>query len=287
MILITGASGQLGRQVIEGLLATEPADQIIAGVRDRTRVADLEDRGIQIRHLDYNQPATIPSALAGADKALLVSSNDPVNSLAQHTAVIKAASEVGVSLLAYTSILHADVSTLLVARSGKLTEPVIRDSGLPFVILRNSLYQELFAPAIRQALVTGVIVGTAGEGRAATATRTDYAAAAVAVLTGNGHEGKTYELSGDAAWSFNELVAELTRLSGTEVTYRSVSSGEHLALLLAGGMPAPVAGAFVNTYQGIRAGELEDTSGDLQRLIGRPTTPLRSTLQAVVGQPVP
>ena len=220
MIVVTGATGRLGQLVIDGLLQRVPPAQVVAAVRTPGKAAPLAARGVTVRRADYNEPDQLSAAFAGADRVLLISSNDPLQSVAQHTAVIEAARQAGVSLLAYTSLWHADSSTLLTAVPHRLTEPVIRDSGVPYTFLRNNLYTDHYALAIRQAVKSGVFVGSAGAGRVASATRTDYAAAAVAVLTGHGHENKVYELGGDAAWDYHELAAVLSKVTGHEIAYQ-------------------------------------------------------------------
>ena len=214
MIVVTGATGRLGQLVIDGLLPQVPPAQIVAAVRTPAKAGSLAARGVTVRAADYNEPEQLRAAFTGADRVLLISSNDPRQSVTQHTAVIEAARQAGAGLLAYTSLWHADTSTLLTAVPHRLTEPIIRDSGVPYTFLRNNLYTEHYAPQIRQAVTSGTFVGSAGTGRVASATRADYAAAAVAVLTGHGHENKVYELGGDVAWSYAELAAVLSSSPG-------------------------------------------------------------------------
>ncbi len=277
MITVTGATGRLGRLVVEGLLARVPASQIIAVVRDPAK-ADFAERGVNVRVADYERPESLPAALDGTDRLLLISTNLPARAIAQHAAVTDAARQVGVGLLAYTS---------LVLESGppRSTEPIIRASGLPFTFLRNNQYTDHYAPQIRKAVTDGVLVGSAGNGRAATATHADYAAAAVAVLTGEGHEGMVYELSGDTAWSLPELAAELTKANGSEIGCRDVSFEEHLKLLTASGVPRYVAEVFVANYRAMAAGAFAATPGDLRRLIGRPTTTLAESVAEILSVP--
>jgi NAD(P)H dehydrogenase (quinone) len=282
MIVVTGATGRLGQLVIDGLLQRVPPAQVIAAVRTPEKAAPLAARGVTVRRADYNEPDQLRAAFAGADRLLLISSNDPLQSVAQHTAVIEAARQAGVSLLAYTSLWHADSSTLLTAVPHRLTEPVIRDSGVPYTFLRNNLYTDHYALAIRQAVKSGVFVGSAGAGRVASATRTDYAAAAVAVLTGQGHENKVYELGGDDAWDYHELAAVLSKITGHEIAYRAISPAEHYELLVAAGIPEVVAKLFIDTYTAIADGQLADTPGQLRALIGRPTTSLADAVSAIL-----
>ena len=202
-------TGKLGRLVIEGLLLRMPAAEITAAVRDPSRAADFAERGSRRpRRADYDEPGTLDAAVEGADRVLLISAGNPKRSVAQHAAVIDAVKPACVGLLAYTSLWHADTSTALPAVAHRATEPLIRAAQVPFTMLRNNMYTGIFAPQVRQAAASGALVGISGQGRVASATHADYAAAAVAVLTGDGHEGKVYELSGYEAWSMPELAAE-------------------------------------------------------------------------------
>jgi NAD(P)H dehydrogenase (quinone) len=283
MIVVTGATGQLGQLVTDGLLQRVPPEQIVAAVRTPAKAEPLAARGVTVRAADYNEPGQLSTAFTGADRVLLISSNDPRQSVVQHTAVVEAAREAGAGLLAYTSLWHADTSALLTAGPHRLTEPIIRDSGVPYTFLRNNLYTEHYAPQLRQAVTSGTFVGSAGTGRVASATRADYAAAAVAVLTGHGHENKVYELGGDVAWSYAELAAVLSTLTGHEVAYKSISPAEHHELLMAAGLPPLAADLFIDTYTGIANGELADTPGDLRALIGHPTTSLADAVAAMLS----
>jgi NAD(P)H dehydrogenase (quinone) len=280
MIIVTGATGKLGRLVIEGLLTQVPAAEIRAAVRDPGKAADLGRCGVSVRRADYDEPGTLGAAIEGADRVLLISSNDLQRSVAQHAAVIDAAARAGVSLLAYTSLWQADVSTMLNAAVHRETESLIRASGVPFTLLRNNLYTEHFGPQTRQAAASGTLIGSTGQGRVASATRADYGAAAVAVLTGEGHEDKIYELSGDVAWSLPELAAEISRAAGRDVGYRNVPAAEHRQLLIAAGIPPLVADVFLDTYRAIAEGRLAGTPGVLSGLIGRPATSLTDAVTA-------
>ena len=282
MIVVTGATGRLGQLVIDGLLQRVPAAQIIAAVRTPEKAAPLAARGVTVRRADYDEPGQLSAAFTGADRMLLISSNDPRRSVAQHTAVIEAARQAGVGQLAYTSLCHADTSTLLTAVPHRLTEPVIRDSGLVYTFLRNNLYTDHYALQIKQAAKSGVFIGSAGTGRVASATRADYATAAVAVLTGEGHENKTYELGGDVAWSYAELAEVLSKATGQEITYQAVSAAEHAELLVAAGIPRIAADLFTDTYAGIADGQLADATGQLSAVIGRPTTSLAAAVAAIL-----
>lgn len=284
MIVVTGATGKLGRLAIEELLKRTPPGALAAVVRAPEKAADLAARGVQIRQGDYARPETLVSALAGAEQVLFISSNEVGKRTAQHAAVVEAARRAAPRLLAYTSLLHADTSRMGLAAEHKATEAAIRASGLPFAFLRNGWYLENYTENLAPALQHGAILGSAGSGRIAAATRADYAAAAAAVITGAGHEGKTYELAGDVAFTMAELAAEVSRQAGKPVAYRDLPEAEYAAALVAAGLPKPVADMFADSDVGITRGELDDASGDLRRLIGRPTTPLAAAVAAALGK---
>lgn len=279
MIVVTGASGHLGRLVVEGLKKQLPADRIVAAARTPEKAADL---GVPVRKADYDDPATLAAAFDGADKVLLISGSEVGSRVAQHRAVVEAAQKAGVSHLVYTSAPRADTTPLVLAPEHKATEEIIRKSGLPFTFLRNGWYNENYEQTVQQAVHTGEFVGSAGEGRTASAARADYADAAVAVLTGEGHENKVYELSGDIAWTRAELAATIAEAAGKPVTYRNLTSERHQATLVEAGLPEATAQFVVALDGNTRDGLLGETSGELRELIGRPTTPIGEYVAAVV-----
>jgi len=284
MIAITGATGHLGRLVIAALLARGvPAGEIVAIVRDAGKAADLAARGVQVRQADYDRPDALTAALRGVDKLLLVSSSQVGRRAAQHRNVVDAARAAGVTLLAYTSIPKADTSRMLLADEHKATEGMIRAAGLPFVFLRNGWYTENYTDNLAPTLQHGALLGSAGEGRFTPATRADYAAAAAAVLTGPGHENAVYELGGDESVSLADLAAEISTQSGTPVTYRDLPAGEYAAALTGAGLPAALAALLADADLGIARGDLTTESGDLRRLIGRPTTTLADAVRTGLG----
>lgn len=283
MIVVTGASGQLGRLVIEALLQTVPASQVVAAVRNPAKAGDLAARGVQVRQADYSQPATLDAAFKGADKLLLISSSEVGQRAAQHRAVIEAAQRAGVKLVAYTSILHADSSPLGLAAEHQETEALLRASGLPFVLLRNGWYTENYAGGIRAALAHGVVLGSAGAGRIASAARADYAAAAAAVLTQADQAGRIYELAGDGSYTLAEFAAEIARQSGKAVVYQDLPEADYKAALLSVGLPEGLAGLLADSDVGASRGGLFDDSHQLSQLIGRPTTPLAASVSAALA----
>lgn len=280
MIVVTGATGQLGRLVVTALLDRGvPAARVVAAVRDPKKAEDL---GVTAREADYDRPETLAGAFEGAEKVLLISGNEVGRRVPQHRAAVDAARAAGVRLLAYTSVLRADTTTVSVAPEHKATEEHIRASGVPFSFLRNGWYNENYEQTVRQALATGVIPGAAGDGRVASAARADYAAAAAAVLTDEGHEGTVHELSGDTAWSMSDLARMITEVSGTEVVYQDMPVDLYTRTLSGVGLPEEVALMLARMDTDIAAGVLADTPGELSRLIGRPTTPMRDTVLALV-----
>ncbi|MBW0253493.1 SDR family oxidoreductase [Cellulomonas sp. PS-H5] len=284
-IVVTGATGHLGRLVVTHLLADGvPADQIVAAGRRTETLADLAERGVRVATLDYGQPETIAVALEGAETVLLVSGSEVGQRVEQHRAVIDAAKAAGVGRLVYTSAPKADTSPLVLAPEHKATEEILRASGLTFTILRNGWYTENYLGDVQQARETGEIVGSFGDGRVASAPRDDFAAAAAVVLRTEGHDDAVYELSGDEAWGFDELAAAASEVLGRPVVYRAVSPEQRAADLAAAGLDEGTVGFVVALEGNTRDGLLAETSGDLSRLIGRPTTPLIEALRAALAE---
>ncbi|MBA4247080.1 MAG: NAD(P)-dependent oxidoreductase [Microbacterium sp.] len=280
--LITGATGHLGRLAIEALLDRGVDTATIVGSgRAVEKAADLAARGVRIVAADYTDAASLDAAFAGVDRLVLVSSSEMGQRATQHQAVIDAAVRAGVQHIVYTSVLDAEETALILAPEHKATEQAIRASGIPFTILRNGWYTENYAATIAQGAATGAVLTSAGEGRVSSALRAEYAEAIAAVLTSEGHENRIYELSGDTAWSFAELAEAVAEVAGTPVALASVSPDEHAAALAAAGLDAGTTGFLVALDGDIRAGLLDATSGDLARLIGRPTTPLVDAVRVI------
>lgn len=283
MIVVTGASGQLGRLVINSLLARKvPAAQIVAAVRNPARAADLAALGVQVRAADYTQPATLDAAFNGADQVLLVSSSEVGQRFPQHKNVIDAAKRVGVKLLAYTSLLHADSSPLGLRDEHFATEQYLLEVGLPHVVLRNGWYTENYLASIPPAVQHGAYIGSAGEGRIASAARADYADAAAVVLTSPDQAGKVYELAGDESYTLAEFAAELSRQTGKQIPYINMTEAEFKGALLGAGLPEPIAALLADSDTGASKGGLFDDSHTLSTLIGRPTASLAALMQAAL-----
>lgn len=277
-VVVTGATGHLGRLIVEGLL--DAGVDVVAGGRRTERAADLAERGARVVELDYDRPATLADAFAGAGTVVLVSGSEVGRRVAQHGAVVDAAKAAGVRRVVYTSAPHADATDLVLAPEHKATEELLAASGLVTTVLRNNWYTENYVPALQQAAATGEVVGSVGAGRVASASRADFAAGVVAVVTGDGHDGRTYELSGDHAWTHDELAAAASQVLGRPVVYRDVTPDEQRAGLLAAGLDEGTAGFVVALDQNIAAGTLADATDTLRTLIGRPTTPLVEGLRA-------
>lgn len=282
MIVVTGATGQLGRLVINSLLKKVPASQIVAAVRNVEKAGDLAALGVQVRQADYNQPASWDAALQGADKVLLISSSEIGQRARQHQAVVDAARRAGVKLLAYTSVLHADVSALGLSGEHRDTEAAIRVSGVPFVFLRNGWYTENYAAGIPTALSLGAVYGCAGDGRISSASRADYAEAAAVVLTSDNQADRIYELAGDTAYTLSEFAAEISRQSGRAIQYVNLPEAEYKKALLGAGLPEGLADLLANSDTGASRGALFDDGKQLGKLIGRPTSALATEVKAML-----
>jgi NAD(P)H dehydrogenase (quinone) len=279
-IAITGATGQLGRLIVNSLKSRAPHADLVALVRSPAKAVDL---GIAVRETDYRKSETLPPALAGIDTLLLISSNEVGQRAAQHHNVIEAARNAGVRRMVYTSVLRADTSPLSLAEEHRATEADLKASGIPFTILRNGWYTENYTASIPGALAGGAFLGSARDGRISSATRADYAAAAAAVLAGAGHEGKTYELAGDEAYTLSDLAAELSRQTGRTIPYRNLPEAEYAEALTGFGLPEGLARAFAGYDVAAAQGALFDDSRQMSRLIGRPTTPLSVAVADALG----
>ncbi|MEV2194325.1 SDR family oxidoreductase [Streptomyces phaeochromogenes] len=280
-IVVTGATGHLGRFVIEGLLEKVPADRITAVVRSEEKAADFAARGVKLAVADYNAPETFDGVFSAGDKVLLISGNEfDKGRVGQHKVVLDAAKAAGVALLAYTSAPSSLSAALADDHRG--TEAAIVESGVTYAFLRNGWYNENYTENLAPVLEYNAVVQAAGEGKVSSASRADYAAAAVAVLTGEGHENKAYELGGDTAWGFAEYAAEVAKASGKEIVYNSVSVEAFKGILTGAGLPEPFAAILAGVDASIEKGELVVATGDLSRLTGRPTTPIAESIAAAL-----
>lgn len=281
--LVTGASGQLGQKVVDRLATLVPAGDIIALVRSDAAREAFAAKGVATRQADYEDPEALRAAFDGVDRLLLISSSEVGKRTAQHRNVIDAAKAAGVGFVAYTSILNAETGGMALAEEHLQTEALLRDSGIPHALLRNGWYSENIAGTAPQAVDMGQHFGAAGEGRFSTASRQDYAEAAAVVLAGEGHAGAVYELGGDSDFSLTEYAALLSEVSGKDVAYVDMDEAGYKAALVGAGLPEGFAGILADSDAKAGQGALATQSRDLSRLIGRPTTPMRDTLKAVLG----
>lgn len=282
MIAITGATGQLGTLAVEELLKTVKASELVAIVRNPAKADALAQKGVVVRQADYGDQAALTAALSGVEKLLLVSSSEVGQRAAQHRNVINAAKAAGVKFIAYTSLLHADKSPLGLHVEHVETEKMLADSGIPYALLRNGWYTENYLASAPAALAHGVFIGAAGDGKIASATRADYAAAAARVISTEGHVGKVYELAGDSAWTLSELAAELSKQSGKPVVYQNLSEADFAGALKGVGLPDVFANLLADSDIGASKGGLFDDSHTLSKLIGRPTTPLAESVKGIL-----
>jgi NAD(P)H dehydrogenase (quinone) len=277
---ITGATGQLGVLVVNKLKEKVAAENIVALVRSPQKAASL---GVEAREADYNQPETLEKAFQGIDKLLLISGNEIGQRLPQHTNIINAAKKAGVKLIAYTSLLHADTSTLSLAEEHLGTEAALKASEVPYVLLRNGWYTENYTGSIGGVLAGGALLGSSGEGKVASATRADFAEAAVTVLTGEGQEGKVYELAGDEVYTMSDLAAEISKQTGKNIPYKNLPVAEYAAALISVGLPEGVAHFLAGTQGPTEKGDLFDDGHQLSKLIGHPTTSLADAVKAALA----
>jgi NAD(P)H dehydrogenase (quinone) len=284
-IAVTGATGELGKIVVERLLKDHPGIKVVAGARDRDKAAPLAAMGAVVRELDYDRPETLAPALQGVDKLLLISGNAVGQRVPQHKAVIEAAKAAGVGLIAYTSVLRAGETSLAIAAEHKATEAVLAEAGVPYVLLRNGWYCENYVFRLTAALEHGALAHCAGDGRISAATRADFAQGAVAVLTSaEDQSGKVYELAGSTSFTMAELAADLSRQSGKSVPAINLSPEDYSKALIEAGLPDFIAGLLAKSDLGASEGGLFDDSRTLETLIGRPTTSMSDVIAAALGK---
>ena len=272
---ITGASGKLGNWVISKLKEKSSTENIIALVRTPEKV---KDPSIEARAFDYNQPDRLATALKGIDKLLLISGNEIGKRFEQHLAVITAAKAAGVKHLVYTSLLKADNSTLVLAPEHIETEKAIKDSGLNYTILRNGWYNENYTESVKDTVALGTLYGSSGNGKISSASREDFAEALSVVLSEESHTNKTYELSGDSAYTMEDYAAEISKLTNGEIKYVNLQEEEFAKALEKAGLPQPLAAFFAGTHTATLNGDLYDDGNQLSKLIGRPTTTISQSL---------
>jgi NAD(P)H dehydrogenase (quinone) len=283
-MLVTGATGKLGSKVVEALLKSVPASQLVVSVRNPEKAEDLQARGVEVRHGDFDQPESLDSAFAGIDRLLIISADgDNETRIRQHTDAVAAAQRAQVGFIAYTSVGNAGESSLFLAPVHHATEEAIRKTGIPYSFLRNNWYLENEISSIQGVMAGAPWVTSAGSGKVGWAQRQDYADAAAAVLSGNGHENTIYELSGELLTQ-EELAFALGTVLGKDVPVQQVDDAAYADIMKSVGVPDFVIPILVNIQKNIREGELEIESGDFEKLLGRPATPIRTGLSLIVSE---
>lgn len=272
---ITGATGQLGSLVIEHLKSKTASENIVALVRNQEKAAGL---GVESRSFDYNNPETLKQSLSGIDYLLLISSSEVGQRARQHKNVIEAAKEAGVKWIVYTSLLHADTSSLSLAGEHLETEALLKDAGIPVTILRNGWYTENYLGSVDSALKAGAFIGSAGEGKISSAARNDFAEAAAVVISDPKHQGKVYELAGDESYTLSDLAKEISKQAGKEIPYNNLEEAQYAEILESVGLPTEFAQAIAGWDVSASKGDLFDNSKTLSELILRPTTPMRESV---------
>ena len=279
-IAVTGATGQLGGLAIEELLKTQPADTVVAVVRDAGKAESLAAKGVQVRVADYTDRAALEAAFAGVDRVLLISGSEVGQRVPQHQNVIDAAKAAGVQRVVYTSAPKATDTDLILAPEHKATEEYLVASGLDYTIVRNNWYTENYVNQLNAAMATGTVVTAGGEGRIASATRADLAEGAVAVLLDDAHRGKVYEFGGDHSWTYHELADTIGDIIGRPVSYQPVDADALVGILTGNGLDEGTASFVAALDTNTAAGALDVQTGDLSRVLGRPTTSLKEGLEA-------
>ena len=281
-IAITGATAQLGQLVIQHLLKQTQAENIVALVRNVEKAEHLKAKRIDVRHFDYDSPATLVPALQGIDKILLISANEVGRRTPQHKAVIDAAIEAKVPYIAYTSLLRADTSPLGLAQEHRETEQIIHESGLSYTFLRNNWYNENYLAGLAHNIETGILYGAAQDSLISAAPRTDYAEAAANVLLSENHENKTYELASSTAFTLETLAKTISKVSNKTVAYSNLSAEDYKQGLLQAGLPEGLVNVIVEADIEAQNGAMLSDSKDLETLLNRPTTSLEKTIKSLL-----
>jgi NAD(P)H dehydrogenase (quinone) len=280
-VALTGASGHLGRRTADLILDSLDPGEVVLLTRDPDALAAYAERGAVVRQADFDDPAGLVDAFAGVERALLISALDLERRTGQHRAAIDAAAKAGVRHLIYTSIPKPEGNPSAVAPSHLATEQALRHSGLGWTILRNSLYSEYQAPGIAQAIASGKVVSSAGDGRIAYVSRDDCAAAAAAVLVQDGHEGQAYDITGPEAIGPHELAALAAELGCRPVEVAPVDDDGLIAAMVAGGVPEPGARVLTSFAVAAREGFLGEVSGSVEELTGTAPRSLRDVVVAI------
>jgi NAD(P)H dehydrogenase (quinone) len=282
-MLVTGATGKLGSKVVETLMKSVPASQLAVSVRHPEKAEGLRARGVEVRHGDFDHPETLTSAFAGIDRLLIISADgDNETRIRQHTNAVAAAERASVKFIAYTSIVNAMESKNLFAPTHQATEEAILKTGIPYSFLRNNWYLENEISSIQGVLAGAPWVTSAGNGKVGWAPQQDYAEAAAAILSGNGHENTIYELSGTLLTQ-EELAAAVGNVLDKEVPVQQVDDATYADIMRGVGVPDFLIPMLVDIQKSIREGTLAVESNDFEKVLGRPATPTSQALAQMVG----
>ena len=281
-ILVTGATGKLGSLVVDELLKRVPAERVAASVRDPRKAEHLAARGVDVRTADFNDYESLVKAFAGVERLLIISTDDIPNRIKQHTNAVNAAKAANVRFIAYTSAPNADRSKLSLADSHRQTEEAIKQSGIPYAILRNNWYLENEMGTFQAVLAGAPWTIASAQGKGGWATRRDYAEAAAKVLAGHESGNAVYELGGKLLTQ-EELSQIFAKATGRTVQVQYVDEKTYSGILQQAGLPQPVADMLAALQTQIGAGELEVESGDLERLLGHPPVPLEEAIRSLLA----
>jgi NAD(P)H dehydrogenase (quinone) len=283
-ILVTGATGQLGSMVVDGLLGSAPAKELAVSVRNPEKASRLRERGVDVRQGDFEDAASLDRAFRGVERLLFISTDrDNETRLRQHQNAVAAARRAGVKFIAYTSLAKADSSPLALAAVHRETEAAIRATGIPCSFLRNNWYVENEAGSIQGAAAGAPVVTAAGTGRVGWVSRTDLAEAAAAVLAGDGHENTVYELSGPPL-TYDEFARTIGEVLGREVAVQHMDAPEYRRMIAGFGLPDHIVELLADAQQAMWQGALDVESEDLERLLSRPPTPLKASIANILNR---
>lgn len=288
MLMITGATGQLGSAVLDHLLRSLPASSLAALTRTPEKLSRFSDRGVAVRQGDYKDPASLRAAFAGVERLFFVSSSDVAGRIEQHQNVVAAAAAAGVKHVVYTSFQRTNDTASspihFISESHLAAETALKVSGMAWTFLKNGLYADGLPMFIGEKVLEYGIALPAGNGKTAFTVRADMALASANLLLQSGHEGKSYEFGAPAAYSYAEVAAMISRISGRSVAYRPLSVEEFRSMMTAAGVPAMYIGIIAGFSQAIEQGEFASTNSDLERFLGRPATALEDFLKSIYSK---
>lgn len=282
-ILVTGATGKLGSLVIKNLLELTSADKLAVSVRDINKASDLKEKGIDVRYGDFDKAETLQEAFKGVDKLLIISTDgDNETRIRQHKTAVDAAKYCDVKFIAYTSVGNAENSKLPLAIVHKETEKYIKETGISYAFLRNNWYLENEISSFKEAVTTNIWTNSIDDAKVSWALRKDYAEAIAKVLTTDGHENTVYELSRKPV-SVKELVGEISKVTGKEITVNNIDKTQYSEMLKSNGLPEPVVEFIVSLQTSITNGSLNVESEDFEKLLGHPVTSIEDSVKEIIN----